>query len=266
MRQPRVIAEIIGGILLGPSVLGRIPGFTAAIFPAASMPTLSLAANLGLVLFLFLVGLEVDLRLLVSNWRIALSVGAAGMALPFGLGCAIAYGLYHQFRGDAGLVPVGFGTYMLFVGVAMAITVSLGSSNGGNEMLMLSGFPRAVPNTHGAQAAANSGWSRRAFGRSRERRGWVDFTRIMRGARQCRVGNYRVVRSTYLRGVRHLPRLCRPSSVSVDFEALWQHSRWSHSIRGGIDRFDDPRLGLFHWHHWRSSDLRGVLGWVDLPT
>ena len=123
MRQPRVISEIIGGILLGPTAFGRIPGFTDAIFPKASMPTLSLAANVGLVLFLFLVGLEVDLRLLVSNWRIALSVGAAGMALPFGLGCGIAYGLYHQFRTDSGLVPIAFGTYMLFVGVAMAITV-----------------------------------------------------------------------------------------------------------------------------------------------
>lgn len=62
---------------------------------------------------------------MVSNWRIALSVGAAGMALPFGLGCAIAYGLYHEFRTDPGLLPISFGTYMLFVGVAMAITVSL---------------------------------------------------------------------------------------------------------------------------------------------
>ncbi|KAL8868470.1 MAG: hypothetical protein Q9174_004971, partial [Haloplaca sp. 1 TL-2023] len=122
IRQPTVIAEIIGGILLGPSVLGRIPGFTDAIFPEESLPTLSLAANLGLVLFLFLVGLEVDLRLLQKNWKISLSVGAAGMAIPFGLGCAVAYGLYHEFREDSGLVPIDFGTYMLFVGVAMAIT------------------------------------------------------------------------------------------------------------------------------------------------
>lgn len=122
IRQPRVIAEIIGGILLGPSVFGRISGFTDAIFPKDSMPTLSLAANVGLVLFLFLVGLEVDLRIMVSNWKIALSVGAAGMTLPFGLGCAIAYGLYHQFRLDSELVPISFGTYMLFVGVAMSIT------------------------------------------------------------------------------------------------------------------------------------------------
>ncbi|KAL8827946.1 MAG: hypothetical protein Q9170_006811 [Blastenia crenularia] len=122
IRQPRVIAEIIGGILLGPSVLGRIPGFSNAIFPKESIPALSLVANFGLILFLFLVGLEVDLRIFLSNWRVALSVGAAGMALPFGLGCAIAYGLYHEFRDDSGLVPISFGTYMLFVGVAMAIT------------------------------------------------------------------------------------------------------------------------------------------------
>ena len=66
-----------------------------------------------------------DLRLLIRNWRIALSVGAAGMVLPFGLGCAIAYGLYHQFRDDKGLVPISLGTYLLFIGVAMAITVGL---------------------------------------------------------------------------------------------------------------------------------------------
>ena len=125
LRQPRVIAEVIGGIILGPSIMGRIPGFTDAIFPTASMPALSLAANLGLVLFLFLVGLEVDLRFLVSNWRIALSVGALGMALPFGLGAAIAYGLYHTFHNEEGLVPINFGVYLLFIGVAMAITVSL---------------------------------------------------------------------------------------------------------------------------------------------
>ena len=117
-----MIAEVIAGILLGPSVMFRIPGFQGAIFPTASMPALTLAANLGLVLFLFLVGLEVDLRFLASNWRIALSVGAAGMALPFGLGCAIAWGLYHQFRNEPSIKPISFGVYALFIGVAMAIT------------------------------------------------------------------------------------------------------------------------------------------------
>ncbi|RDW71906.1 putative K(+) antiporter 1 [Coleophoma crateriformis] len=122
IRQPRVIAEVIGGIILGPSVMMRIPGFKAAIFPTSSMPILSLVANLGLILFLFLVALEVDMRMFLRNWRVALSVGLAGMILPFGLGCAIAYGLYHQFRTDSGLVPISFGVYALFIGTALSIT------------------------------------------------------------------------------------------------------------------------------------------------
>ncbi|KAL4893232.1 Sodium/hydrogen exchanger family-domain-containing protein [Aspergillus ambiguus] len=122
IRQPRVIAEVIAGILLGPSVLGRIPGFTDAIFPSESLPNLNLVANLGLVLFLFLVGLETDLRFLVSNWRVAVSVSAAGMILPFGFGCAISYGLYNTFRDEPNTVQIDFGTYLLFIGIAMAIT------------------------------------------------------------------------------------------------------------------------------------------------
>ncbi|KAI1100102.1 K+/H+ antiporter 1 [Jackrogersella minutella] len=120
--QPRVIAEVIGGILLGPSVLMRIPKFKDDIFPTASMPVLSNVANLGLILFLFLIGLEVDIRLFTSNWRVALTVGLAGMILPFGLGCAIAYGLYHQFHGDPDTVEINFGIYALFIGTAIAIT------------------------------------------------------------------------------------------------------------------------------------------------
>jgi Kef-type K+ transport system membrane component KefB len=121
LRQPRVIAEVIGGIILGPSVMMRIPGFQAAIFPTAANANLTLVANIGLVLFLFLVGLEVNMRMFLANWRVALSVGLAGMILPFGLGCAIAWGLYHEFRHDAGTVPISFGVYMLFIGTALAV-------------------------------------------------------------------------------------------------------------------------------------------------
>ncbi|KAF3934288.1 hypothetical protein ABW19_dt0204287 [Dactylella cylindrospora] len=103
IRQPRVIAEVIGGIILGPTVLGRVPGFTDAIFPADAMPNLNLVANLGLVLFLFLVGLEVDFRIMLDNWNVALSVGALGMILPFGLGAAISVGLFEHFGADEGV-------------------------------------------------------------------------------------------------------------------------------------------------------------------
>lgn len=124
MRQPRVISEVIGGIILGPSVMGRIPGFRAAIFPEESIPNLNLVANLGLVLYLFMIGVETNLRSMLSNWRVAVSVSAAGMVLPFAFGCAIAYGLFNEFGDDPSLAPINFGTFMLFIGIAMAITVS----------------------------------------------------------------------------------------------------------------------------------------------
>jgi Kef-type K+ transport system membrane component KefB len=102
--------------------MGRIPGFSDAIFPRASIPNLTLVANLGLVLYLFLIGLETDIRFLIGNWRAASAVAFGGLALPFGLGCALAWGLYNEFRTDEGLLPIEFTTYMLFVGVAIAIT------------------------------------------------------------------------------------------------------------------------------------------------
>jgi Kef-type K+ transport system membrane component KefB len=110
---------VIGGVLLGPSVLARIPGFKDAIFPTASMPVLNNVANLGLILFLFLIALELDIRMFTANWRVALSVGLAGMVLPFGLGVGLAYGIYHQFPGANTL---NFGVFALFVGTALAIT------------------------------------------------------------------------------------------------------------------------------------------------
>ncbi|KAK9367378.1 Sodium/hydrogen exchanger family-domain-containing protein [Lipomyces kononenkoae] len=123
LRQPRVIAEVIGGVLLGPSVMGHIPNFNSTIFPTASMPLLTLVANIGLVFFLFLVGLELDIGLAVKNLRTAGTVAIAGMALPFALGVAVSYGLYRTYHlADSGSNPVSFGLYALFIGVAMAIT------------------------------------------------------------------------------------------------------------------------------------------------
>ena len=101
----------------------RIPGFQATLFPAESMPIFNNVANLGVVMFLFLVALELDVRLFVKNIKAAVTVGLAGMALPFGLGVALAWGIYHQFpvaRLDG--AGVEFGVFALFVGTALAIT------------------------------------------------------------------------------------------------------------------------------------------------
>ncbi|KAF9582169.1 K(+)/H(+) antiporter [Lunasporangiospora selenospora] len=119
LKQPRVISEVIAGILLGPSVLGRIPGFATTIFNPASLAYLNMVSSLGLVLFLFLVGLELDPSLVVKRARFALGISFAGMVLPFGVGAAVSYVLYEELSTEN---PVGFGKFMLFTGVAMSIT------------------------------------------------------------------------------------------------------------------------------------------------
>ena len=70
LKQPRVIFEVIGGILLGPSALGRNKNYLNKIFPTASLSYLSLVANIGLVLYLFLVGLELDPRSLATHAKV----------------------------------------------------------------------------------------------------------------------------------------------------------------------------------------------------
>jgi hypothetical protein len=107
-----------GPVRHGPDT--RLPGF---YLPSGLHDQLDLVANIGLTLFLFIIGLEVDLRFLLGNWKVALNVGLASMAIPFGFGCAIAVGLYNQFKDEAGTVAIDFPVFMLFIGVAMAITV-----------------------------------------------------------------------------------------------------------------------------------------------
>ncbi|BGP30353.1 K(+)/H(+) antiporter [Rhodotorula toruloides] len=119
LRQPKVIAEVIAGILIGPSAMGRIPGFTSTIFPAQSVPFINLVANLGLVLFLFLVGIEVDFSLFRRNAKLSSSISLVGLVVPFALGAAISKGIYERFIDDS---KVHFGTFLLFVATAMAIT------------------------------------------------------------------------------------------------------------------------------------------------
>jgi Kef-type K+ transport system membrane component KefB len=138
IRQPRVIAEVrnhqchcpqllkltfrnqvISGVILGPTAMGRIPHFSFRIFPPASLPYLNLTATVGLVLFLFLVGLEVDTRIIRRNARTSLAVSAAGILLPFGLGAAAAVPIYNKFI-DA--EKASFGHFILFTGVAISIT------------------------------------------------------------------------------------------------------------------------------------------------
>lgn len=121
IKQPKVIAEVIVGILLGPSVMGRVPNFTDTVFPEESMPSFTLIANIAIILFLFLVGLEVDVPFIKKNFKIAVTVGVINMAIPFALGCGIAKGLYNEYLGPEES-DLSFTTYMVFIAVAMCVT------------------------------------------------------------------------------------------------------------------------------------------------
>ncbi|CAE7216799.1 unnamed protein product [Rhizoctonia solani] len=119
IKQPRVIAEVIGGILLGPTAFGRIPNFSKTVFPPESLPYLSLVASIGLSLFMFVIAMELDISVIRRNAKASLAISAAGMVLPFGLGVAVAVPVYHEFIDTD---RVSFGHFLLFVGVAISIT------------------------------------------------------------------------------------------------------------------------------------------------
>ncbi|KAI9500026.1 Sodium/hydrogen exchanger family-domain-containing protein, partial [Coemansia spiralis] len=116
--QPTVISEVIGGIILGPTVLSRWTAFQKNVFPTDSLAILTLVSNFGLVLFLFMVGLELDPKALKRNLHRCVAISAAGMLLPFGLGVAVSYAIYKILMDSKG----SFVIFLLFTGVAMAIT------------------------------------------------------------------------------------------------------------------------------------------------
>lgn len=119
LRQPRVIAEILAGIVLGPSVLGAMsPTVADHLFPKSSLPLLAGLSQLGLVFFMFLVGLEFDTRLLAGRGRHAAWISAVGIALPFMLGAGLA-DLLHPTLAPDGVQPTAFA---LFLGVSMSVT------------------------------------------------------------------------------------------------------------------------------------------------
>ena len=119
LRQPPVIGEIVAGIMLGPSLLGAIsPAAATALLPAAAAPFLGILAKVGVVLFMFLVGLELDPKQLRGNGHATLAISHASIVAPFLLGAALALGLYPLY-GQGG---VSFTVFSLFLGVSLSVT------------------------------------------------------------------------------------------------------------------------------------------------
>jgi Kef-type K+ transport system membrane component KefB len=119
IRQPRVIGEVLAGILLGPSFLGWVaPGLTALLFPPTSFGVLNALSQLGLALFMFMVGLELDVKELRQQGHVAVLISHASIVAPMALGAILALYLYPRLSDSS----VRFGEFALFIGVAMSVT------------------------------------------------------------------------------------------------------------------------------------------------
>src|SRR4051812_4313387 len=119
VQQPPVVGEMIAGILLGPSLLGHLaPGFAAYILPQSIAPLLNVISQVGVILYMFLVGLELDLSSLRERAHATKVISHASIVAPFLLGAALAIPLYSRLSNNS----VSFTAFSLFIGVSMSVT------------------------------------------------------------------------------------------------------------------------------------------------
>ncbi|TWH53707.1 cation:proton antiporter [Dulcicalothrix desertica] len=119
INQPLVIGEIVAGIMLGPSLLGLVaPGFAATLFPSEAVPFLNVLSQVGLIFFMFLIGLELNPKYLTGNLETAILTSHISILVPFCLGTFLAVILYPLVS----INSVPFTAFALFLGAAMSIT------------------------------------------------------------------------------------------------------------------------------------------------
>lgn len=117
--QPTVIGEIAAGIFLGPSFIGMyFPEFSGFLFPLVSLPNLQFLSQIGLILFMFIIGMELDIKVLRNRANDAIVVSHASIIFPFALGMILSYFIYQEYAPE----NINFLSFGLFVGIAMSIT------------------------------------------------------------------------------------------------------------------------------------------------
>ena len=117
--QPRVVGEMFAGILLGPSLLGWMaPGISAYLFPAASLGFLNALSQIGVVVFMFLVGLGINPKELKKHGHAAVLTSHVSITAPFVLAAFLSLYLYPKLSDDS----VAFTSFALFMGSAMSVT------------------------------------------------------------------------------------------------------------------------------------------------
>ena len=117
--QTSVIGEIAAGIVLGPSLLGLyFPEVSQFLFPVSSLVNINLLSQVGLILFMFIVGMELNLNVLKNRAHSAVIISHASIIFPFTLGALLAYFIYEDFTH----AHSGFVSFALFMGIAMSIT------------------------------------------------------------------------------------------------------------------------------------------------
>ncbi|KAK7412257.1 hypothetical protein VNO78_03708 [Psophocarpus tetragonolobus] len=116
LQQPRVIAEILGGLLLGPSVVGRNQKLAKAIFPLKSVMVMETMANMGLIYFVFLVGLQMDISIIKRTGKKTVSIALVGMILPFLVGVCFSFLILDKHQNASHC------SYILYVGIVLCVT------------------------------------------------------------------------------------------------------------------------------------------------
>lgn len=117
--QPPVVGEMIAGILLGPSLLGQVfPNAFAYLFPKQMSPHLSVLADIGVILYMFLVGVELDPSLLRGRAHASVATSHASIVVPFLMGSAISLWLYPLYSTS----DIRFVVFALFMGISMSVT------------------------------------------------------------------------------------------------------------------------------------------------